>query len=165
MRTITTHQVNSANDKLVITVLDEPGEGGASHVYQVAGFNTDSRGDAVAGGSDQLVLPFQRGPIKEAGVNGVTQEVLLAIVIDRLEGFQRGKFANEYNAAALHHLRGAADCLLQRTRQRIGKGIEGTHQVDVEDVVPPVKRDEDDGRGEPRPKPEAGDGTDAAAKA
>jgi hypothetical protein len=33
---------------------------------------------------------FQNGPIAEVGVNGVTHEVLLAIVADRLRSFQKG---------------------------------------------------------------------------
>src|SRR5690606_27740942 len=80
--TVNDHKVNPANDKLEIKVLDEPGAGGANHVYHVTGF-----------GENGVMICFQNGPINENGINGVTQEALLAIVADRLRSFQAGKFA------------------------------------------------------------------------
>jgi hypothetical protein len=77
------------------------------------------------------MLSFQDGPVKEngEGVNGITHEVLLAILIDRLMGFQSGQYANDYNAKALTHLQVALDALHQRTRDREARGVEGTHKV------------------------------------
>jgi hypothetical protein len=121
MREITTHRVNPANDKLTLQVIDEPGSGGAQHLYEVSGYKGLS-------GSDSVLIEFQNGPIAEAGVNGVTHEVLLAILIDRLEAFQAGPFANRFNAAALGHLQEAQRVLFERTRERMGRGVEGTHQ-------------------------------------
>jgi hypothetical protein len=118
MRTLEGHKVNPANDQLVVTARDAPGLGGASHEYEIK----------LPDGSG-VRLSFQNGPIAESGVNGITQEALLSILIDRLEGFQSGQFANDYNAAALDHLRSAQGCLLDRTRERMTRGVEGTHQV------------------------------------
>jgi hypothetical protein len=115
MREITSHVVNPVNDKLKITVVDEPGAGGANHEYFVTGFS---------GGGTHFVR-FQNGPINEHGVNGITQEVLLAIVADRLECFQAGRFASDYDAKALEHVKAAMDSLLQRTRDRMARGVEG----------------------------------------
>lgn len=134
MRELTDHKVNPANDVLKIEVIDEPGSGGACHRYDITGFDTDtnpSSGDAQGyrANFSRQVLIFQNGPIAEAGVNGVTHEALLAILIDRLEGFQAGKFANDYNAAALDHLRSAQGVLLDRTRERMARNVEGTHAV------------------------------------
>lgn len=134
MRELHGHKVNAANDTLQIEVLDEPGSGGAHHRYQIREF--DVRGNPSMGASYQypgpftnVTLLFQNGPIAEAGVNGITHEALLAILIDRLECFQNGKFANDYNAAALDHLRSAQGVLLDRTRARMARGVEGTHTV------------------------------------
>lgn len=66
---------------------------------------------------------FQNGPIKEVGTNGLTHEVLLAIVIDRLQGFQRGQYACAENQTALDAVLAAQESLLNRTR-----GVEGTHE-------------------------------------
>ena len=53
---------------------------------------------------------------------------LLAILIDRLESFQKGPYASTYNGIALQHLRAAQESLLNRTRDRMARGVEGTHQ-------------------------------------
>jgi len=117
MRKITEHQVNPANDRLTITVVDEPSHGGANHVYEISGFD-----DKTA-----ARVEFQNGPINEAGVNGLTHEALIAIVIDRLRAFQGGKFACRENALALTKLEEALHWLLHRTRARMSRGVEGTH--------------------------------------
>lgn len=123
MRTINDHKVNPANDKLIVEVLDEPGAGGASHVYQVRGYQ--------ARGVDEksVVIRFQNGPINEAGINGLTQEVLLAIVADRLRSFQSGQFACWENALALTKIEEAQHWLHSRTLSRMQRGVEGSHAV------------------------------------
>jgi hypothetical protein len=129
MRTLTDHIVpgDSANHQLEITVRDEPGQGGACYTYAINGFNTETNAvaDDVYFGIEVL---FQNGPIKEFGVNGVTHEALLAIVIDRLRSFQAGPFACEANQFALDHCMAALDNLQARTRARIARGVEGTHE-------------------------------------
>lgn len=126
MRNLTDHIVegDSANHQLSITVLDEPGPGGANHEYRIST-------DAIGGGGKSLNDPrisFQNGPIKEVGVNGVTHEALLAIIIDRLRSLQAGPFACPDNDAALGHCDHALAYLQKRTRARIARGVEGTHQ-------------------------------------
>lgn len=133
MRKIDTHKVNPANDTIDITVNDEPGAGGANHRYEISGFDTGRNPSAAdpqgfrSSFSKQVIL-FQNGPIPEAGVNGVTQEVLLAIVEDRLASFQVGPFACEENQKALDAVREAQHWLQFRTLKRMARGVEGTHQ-------------------------------------
>lgn len=122
MRTLTAHKVGGVDDRLRIEVLDEPGPGGACHQYRV---DEDTEGETTM---PAYVIKFQKGPIKEAGLNGMTQEVLLAIVQDRLEGFQAGDFACELNQVALDHVREALAALQQRTRDRIERNVEGTSE-------------------------------------
>ena len=127
MREITSHKVNGLNEALQIQVLDEPGAGGANHKYAVYGFFT--RGNPSAGSDNdetRCLVQFQHGPIKEAGVNGISNEALLAIVIDRLECFQRGQYSCRENALALTKLQEAMHWMLHRTRERIARGVEGT---------------------------------------
>lgn len=134
MRYITDHIVpgDSANHQLSIEVHDEPGQGGANHAYAIFGFHTQSNASAGPSpfGKDETCAPilFQNGPIKEFGVNGLTQEALLAIVIDRLRCFQAGSYSCEANGFALTHCEAALDNLQARTRARIARGVEGTHQ-------------------------------------
>ena len=128
MRQLTDHKVNGLNEAIDIEVLDAPGQGGASHVYDVA-YQQD--GVFTANFSDKrthLRVQFQNGAIKEAGVNGISQEALLAIVIDRLRSFQAGPFACRDNAVALTKLEEALMWLQKRTRERMARGVEGTNQ-------------------------------------
>jgi hypothetical protein len=130
MRALTDHQVNPANDKLTILVTDEPGAGGANHRYGITGFDTFNN-PSVAGeerSSQSVVLFFQNGPIAEVGVNGITHEALLAILVDRLQSFQAGPYACRENALALTHLQDAQHWLNHRTRARMARGVEGTHE-------------------------------------
>lgn len=73
-------------------------------------------------------VAFQNGPIKEEGYNGLTQEALFAIIIDRLDGFQSGKFACRENAVALTHTESALLWLTKRTLDRLARNVEGTTQ-------------------------------------
>ena len=122
MRELTDHKVNPANDVLTVTVTDLPGSGGANHTYKVSGYHGKS-------GAISTLIEFQNGPINEAGVNGLTHEVLLAIVADRLRSFQQGPFANRYNAVALTHIEEAQNWLNRRTLERMRRGVKGTHKA------------------------------------
>lgn len=132
MRVIDTHKTNPANERLTVAALDEPGQGGANHLYEIRGFSTASNPSCpfvarYGQPADHATVLFQNGPIKEVGVNGVTHEVLLAILIDRLEGHQRSQYACRENAIALTKLQEALHWLHHRTRNRESRGVEGTH--------------------------------------
>lgn len=118
MRKLLNHKTNEANDQLEIKVLDEPGSGGANHHYLIEG------GVAVP-----TFIHFQDGPIKEAGVNGITHEALLAILEDRLKSFQAGPYACIENEMALAGVQLVQYWLRQRTKNREARGVEGTHTV------------------------------------
>ena len=74
-------------------------------------------------------IKFQTGPLKEAGINGVGIESLLAISADRLTAFQAGPFACASNQKALDAINEAIAALNERTRERMARNVEGTHQV------------------------------------
>ena len=123
-RKLTDHITNPANDKLEILVVDEPAPDGANHLYAI-NWASVHHGKPVTA---QVAIPFQNGPIPAFGVNGVTHEALLAIVIDRLKSFQAGPFACNENEMALEQLEGALHWLKTRTRARMGRGVEGTNK-------------------------------------
>lgn len=124
VREIKTHAVNGLNEVLRIEVLDEPGQGNACHDYRISVPNGAevSRGVCVD-------ISFQNGPIAEAGVNGISNEALLAIVRDRLNGFQSGPYECDTNQLALVHVIQAMEALASRTAERVARGVEGTHTV------------------------------------
>ena len=115
MRKVTDHVANPVNDLINILVTDTPGAGGANHQYKVE----------FPEGKFDIEINFQKGPINEEGVNGITQEVLLAIVIDRLRSFQAGPFACRENALALTKVEEALMWLKSRTFARMARGVEG----------------------------------------
>ena len=110
-----------------VVVMDEPGAGGANHQYEIIktgeGFGLGSKPTPLG------VVNFQNGPIKEAGINGVMNEDLIAIVIDRMQGFQSGQYACRENAVALTKLEEALMWLRKRTQDREDRGVEGTSVV------------------------------------
>jgi hypothetical protein len=123
MRELTSHKVNGLNEALRIEVLDEPGPGNACHVYGIT--STEPR-RADTAPAVTLPVRFQNGPIQEVGVNGISNEALLAIVEDRLMGFQSGQYACRENALALTKIQEAMMWLQKRTRDRVARGVEGT---------------------------------------
>ena len=78
-----------------------------------------------------IAVRFQCGPIQEVGVNGCAIEDVVDILIERLEGFQRGPFACRENAEALESLTWAKGLLLARTRKRQEQRVEGTNAPHV----------------------------------
>jgi hypothetical protein len=118
-RLITTHIVpGDAAAPLVLSIdSPDPNAGNAFHNY------------LIVHGRSRVLVPFQRGPIKEHGQNGVTEAALLAVLIDRLEAFN-ASWPGEDNAATLHHLRQALHHTTARTRARMAAGIEGTNARD-----------------------------------
>lgn len=164
MRTITDHKLPGLNDRLTITARDEPSAIGANHRYLIELFQNDEPAerwpDGVRVPRFQTVIGFQNGPIGDGGfqdMNGISNEALLAVVIDRLRGFQGenpkpegfgavagdataqvkamgvqdqwGRFRCRENAVALTHLETALMFLQKRTRDRLARGVEGSHKV------------------------------------
>jgi len=118
-----------------IFVTDEPGAGNACHKYIIV-----SRDEYMSKATESPLktqenfvttlthVSFQNGPVKEQGVNGCTNEDLIAIVIDRLWSFQNGPFHCRENRIALQHLEEALHWLNHRTADRQRRGVEGTMQ-------------------------------------
>ena len=125
MRTITDHKLNGLNDALEIRALDESGPGGANHCYEV--FVPDHL--SAPGVTVHMTVQFQKGPIAEAGINGISNEALLALVVDRLRSFQGGAYACRENAVALTNCEQALMWLQKRTRDRLARGVEGTSKA------------------------------------
>lgn len=99
----------------------------APHLYTI---------NKVENGEEICKINFQKGPIKDCGVNGLNIEDLIAISIDRLQHFQDSKFCCRENQKALEKLEESLMWLRKRTLDREAKGIEGTNIVDsVEDEL------------------------------
>lgn len=117
MREVIRHKIqNAANEQLIIASVDLPT--GEPVMYTIR----------IPHGPD-ITLNFQNGPIGDVGVNGITNEALLAIVLDRLNFFQEEKYRCWENANAIIKVEEALHWLHARTFERLQRGVEGTHEV------------------------------------
>ena len=100
--------------------LDEPGAGGACHVYFVQ--RTDGEHTIPI-----AQITFQHGARNEEGsTSGVLDGDLLEIVRDRLKSFQKGEYATRENACALTHIEEALMWMNKRAEDRAERNVLGT---------------------------------------
>jgi len=102
---------------------------------QVSAITRLAFGDVVAGhdymikaGDSINTINFQLGPVPTHGVNGVTNEAIIAVLLHRLK-FLDAKFACDENKRAIQHLEEALVNLEVRTARRMVRGVEGKEQV------------------------------------
>ena len=81
------------------------------------------RYDMIAG-NHLTFVEFQRGGVADNGVNGTTNEALLAILIHRTK-FLDAKFGCDENKRAIQHMEEALVNLEVRSARRIVRGVEG----------------------------------------
>lgn len=117
-RLIETHRGSKVDGMLEVHAIGGAGPGGAPLAYGISPLPGD--------GSEIVYLKFHSGNPDEVGVTGVTNESLLAVLIDRLRGFQAGPFSCRENSIALTKLEEALLWLQCRTRERRERGVEGT---------------------------------------
>lgn len=70
-------------------------------------------------------LKFQNGSPKEMGVNGVSNEAVIAAVLHHLKGQDKAVPSRE-SKKAIEHLTKALDLLESRVVKRIERGVNGT---------------------------------------
>ena len=117
----------------VICAVDEPGPGGACHVYEINSTEGSGKNKGYVQTCQRIM--FQKDPVKEHGVNGIHSEDLLVIVLDRLFGFQAGRFNCSENSKAIIAIREAMCCLNDRTKRRESEGVEGTSRLDCKEPI------------------------------
>ncbi len=131
MREITDHKVDGdlPQNQVIVIAADARGAGGANHRYVIFGYAlaTAAHNNPSWRTGDPAVttIIFQNGGIKEAGLNGITNEALLAVVADRLRGFQAGPFKSHQNGFALDSVEDALSHLKARTKERLARGVDG----------------------------------------
>jgi hypothetical protein len=108
------HDGHKLNESIVIET-DSPDQSGAAHAYHL------TIHDEPIG-----YVQFQKGPRNEEGSTpGATEAALLAILIDRLRGFQAGPYACRENAIQLTKLEEALMWTKKRANDRALRGVLG----------------------------------------
>lgn len=80
-----------------------------------------------AGTSDEGLIgqiEFQNGGVAAKGVNGWTNEAVLAVLIDRTKILD-AKFPCDENKSAIQSMQAALDVFNKRTAARLQRGVEG----------------------------------------
>lgn len=113
----THHDGHGLNDKIEISAENDDDKG-VAHDYLLLL-------DGVVVGR----LLFQKGPRKSDDSRaGLTEAAVIAVVIDRLECFQKGPFACAENEEQLTHLRAALAATKARADERARRGVLGKEE-------------------------------------
>lgn len=115
------HDSHGLNESIQIEA-NELGPGNASHRYMLY-ISEPDRDNQIVGS-----IQFQEGPRNVVGSKaGVTEAALLAVLIDRLQGFQSGPYACRENAIQLTKLEEVLHWTKARADARAKRGVLGTY--------------------------------------
>ncbi|MNM21301.1 hypothetical protein D3C81_316600 [compost metagenome] len=103
-------------------------ESGAPNTYVISGFDLSNNPEAQDGLTSELTIYFQNGVMPAVGANGVTPQILLELMIDRFEHYQRGELACEENDLAIQGMRDAVTAIKNRQAARAERGVLNTMQ-------------------------------------
>lgn len=116
-------KIQTGTSKYTQVLAIDESEFNANHEYQI---KWDRVGDGYVSTQG---IKFQKGPVKENGINGIHHEDLIVIIIDRLQSFQKSEYSCRENAIAITKLEETLMWLRKRTTDREARGVEGTHKV------------------------------------
>lgn len=117
MREIVTHHDGHGLNESIKIEADEPGPGGASHLYIL------SINDSEVGR-----VQFQKGPRDvEGSTPGAVENAVLAIVRDRMESFNAGEYRCRENALVATKVEEAMHWLKARADERAQRQVLGTY--------------------------------------
>ena len=127
----TIQKLENLND---VFAVDDPGPGGANHLYMVCKHNTARISDEDGTFRTRpenilLTVQMQSGPRKDPeAIPGTLDGDLLEIVRDRLAAFQAGPYSCRENACALTHIEEALMWLNRRVEDRVTRGVLGQNE-------------------------------------
>lgn len=121
MRVIETHHDGHGLTEISSIYAGEAGPGGAPDLYRIVVED--------AGVKRVIEVQFQAGPRMEPGSKvGILESALLAIMADRMEGFNKGPYSCRENAIVLTKIQEAMHWLKHRADARAKRGVLGTAQ-------------------------------------
>ena len=123
-RGIVDHCTSRLNRECIdVYAVDKRNGDGANHTYRidVRAFENPKNAEP----SVTVMLPFQDGGLKDVGANGITEQALLAVVLDRLRGFNDGPYRCPENSMMITKIEEALMWGEKRANDRARRGLEG----------------------------------------
>ena len=125
-REIFDHKNNRFNRECVtVKTADLRASDNAHHKYVIEVRYTGDTGNNVDHVAERCELNFQNGGLKEVGPNGITDQALIAIVIDRLRSFNEGPYRCRENSVMITKLEEALMWGEKRANDRARRNVEG----------------------------------------
>lgn len=128
MESIKMSVIYKDNNGVEVEALTEVGGGLSIGGQQTEVRNVDGHYYSVLTGKEYQMIKFQLGPVPANGVNGLTNEALLAILIHRTK-FLDAKFGCDENKRAIQRMEEALVNLEVRTARRMVRGVEGKEVI------------------------------------
>lgn len=104
-------------------------EDNAHHKYVIDVEKPALTSDQVTEVVERCELNFQNGGLAEVGPNGITEQALLAVVLDRLRSFNDGPYRSRENSVAITKIEEALMWMQKRADDRARRGVEGVRAV------------------------------------
>lgn len=119
------HKNNKFNRECVrVETADLRASDNAHHAYNITVFHDYTTGmDNVP--VEEVTLNFQNGGLKEVGANGITDQALIAVVLDRVRSFNDGQFRCRENSMVITKLEEALMWMEKRSNDRARRNVEG----------------------------------------
>lgn len=128
-RALYDHKVNKFNrENVVVFTTDERAPDNANHHYRIEVYKAGANENPKSIQAELIAycdIHFQDGGLKEVGPNGITDQALLAIVLDRWRGFNDGLYRCRENSVAITKLEEALLWNAKRANDRAMRGVEG----------------------------------------
>lgn len=121
-REVTIHREMNPKQFCCVLAVGKVNPGGARCTYRIS-----PEGPGI--NDYELEILFQKGHPSEVGYNGILDSALLAVVIDRLQSFQKGPMASREGALALTKLEEALLWMDRRVAARTAQGVMNTYKT------------------------------------
>lgn len=119
-RELDDHKTSKLNrENIVVKTADFRAVDNAHHKYTVE--CKDADGATV----ECCEINFQNGGLKDVGPNGITEQALMAIILDRYRSFNAGPYSCRENAMVITKLEEVLMWSEKRANDRAKRGVEG----------------------------------------
>ena len=120
------HKTSKLNREcIVVKTADLRGPDNAHHKYVIECVIEPQSESEIRQVVERCEINFQNGGLKDVGPNGITEQALIAIVIDRMRSFNDGPYGCRENSIMITKLEEALMWGSKRADDRARRNVEG----------------------------------------